>query len=447
MIDMENMQSNNTDKLSLMGSVALGTGVMIGAGIFVLMGQIAELVGDLFPFAFVVGGVIAGLSAYSYVKFSNAYPSSGGVAKFLRKAYGPGVITGTFSLLMYVSMVIAESLVSRTFGTYSLRLFDIESTSMLVPILAVALIAVAFIVNISGNKMIEASANITAAIKIFGIAVLAIVGLSVGVVEPLDAGMMTAASHTPSVESFLAALALSILAYKGFTTITNQGADIVNPMRNVGRSIIISITVCVIIYVTLAVSVSMNLSVDEIIKAKDYAIAEAARPVFGDLGLWFTVFIAVVATASGVFASVFAASRLLGMLGMMKQVPGLASKQGISPALMVTVVLAMLITILFDLTRIAAIGAIFYLLMDIAVHWGLVRYLRGTLDFNPVFPILAIIIDTIILVTFIVLKLKADPLVIVVSTIGFVGIIIAQKVFMISHTDRDGHMDMNDGMN
>lgn len=47
------MENNKTQKLSLIGSVSLGTGVMIGAGIFVLMGQIAELVGDLFPIAFI----------------------------------------------------------------------------------------------------------------------------------------------------------------------------------------------------------------------------------------------------------------------------------------------------------------------------------------------------------------------------------------------------------
>jgi len=439
---MENMRQKETEKLSLLGSVSLGTGVMIGAGIFVLMGQIAELVGGLFPLALIAGGVVSGLSAYSYVKFSNAYPSSGGVAKFLRKSYGPGVITGTFSLLMYVSMVIAESLVAKTFGAYSLRLFDIDSSSILVTILAVALIAVAFVVNISGNKIIEATANITAAIKIVGLAILAIVGLSVGVIAPLEMNLPAGTDNMSMTTNFLAALALAVLAYKGFTTITNQGGDIVDPTRNVGRSIVISIAICIIIYVTLAISVGANLSIDAIIKAKDYAIAEAARPIFGDLGLWITVFIAIVATVSGVFASVFSASRLLGMLGMMKQVPGLIKKKGTNPALIFTVLLAMTITILFDLTRIAAIGAIFYLLMDIAVHWGLVRHLRGTLDFNPVFPIVAIIVDVVILTTFVLLKLETDPLVITVSVIGFLIIIIAQKLFMKSHTGSDGKMDM-----
>ena len=83
------MIKNTKDKnneLSLMASISLGTGAMIGAGIFVLMGQIAELVGDLFPIAFIAGAIVAGFSSYSYVKFSNAFPSSGGVVKFLNKS-------------------------------------------------------------------------------------------------------------------------------------------------------------------------------------------------------------------------------------------------------------------------------------------------------------------------------------------------------------------------
>ena len=120
----------------------------------------------------------------------------------------------------------------------------------------------------------------------------------------------------------------------------------------------------------------------------------------------------------------------------------MAQKKGVSPALIFTVCLAITITILFDLTRIAAIGAIFYLLMDIAVHWGLVRHLRGTLSFNPIIPIIAIILDVIILTTFVSLKLKSDPLVIVVSILGIVIIVIAQKLFMDSHTNSDGTMNM-----
>ena len=433
----------NTQKLSLLGSVSLGTGVMIGAGIFVLMGQIAELVGDLFPIAFVVGAFIVGFSSYSYVKFSNAYPSSGGVAKFLTEAYHPGTLAGSFSLLMYVSMVVAESLVAGTFGAYALRLFPQEYAGY-ASVLGVILIGIAYIVNISGNKIIERTATFTAIIKVVGIAVLAISGLVISGLPTITGSYSPATTQSfPEGFGFVAALALSILAYKGFTTITNQGGDIKNPHKNVGRSIIISIVVCTVIYVVLALSVAGGLSIEEIIVAKDYALAASAKPLFGEWGSTLTILLAIVATVSGVIASVYSASRMLGMLSDMKQVPNLNRiKKLKNPSLILTVSLAILLTILFDLTRIASIGAIFYLIMDIAIHWGLFKHLKNKVKFNPVIPIIALVMDIVVLAAFIYLKFLTDPFVLIVAAIGIALIFLSQFLFMKSHTDKDGNMNM-----
>ena len=120
------MEQYKANSLTLIGAVAIGTGVMIGAGIFALTGQVAELAGDLFPIAFLVAAIVVTFSAYSYIKMSNAYPSSGGIVTYLEKAYGPGMTTVFCALLMYFSMVISQSLVARTFGAYSLQLFDVE---------------------------------------------------------------------------------------------------------------------------------------------------------------------------------------------------------------------------------------------------------------------------------------------------------------------------------
>lgn len=433
----------NKDKLSLLGSISLGTGVMIGAGIFVLMGQIAELVGDLFPIAFIAGAIVVGFSSYSYVKFSNAFPSSGGVVKFLSKSYSPGTATGVFSLLMYVSMVVSESLVAGTFGAYTLRLFP-ESYAGYASTLGVGLIVVAYIVNILGNKVIGATATFTAIIKVVGIAILAIAGLAISGFADITGNYIPENTETlPPGFGFVAALALSILAYKGFTTITNQGGDIKNPHKNLGRSIIISILICTLIYVALALAVAGGLSIPEIIAAKDYALAAAARPVFGEWGSWITIGIAIIATVSGVIASVFSSSRLLAMLSNMKQVPSLTKLGSLkNPALIFTVSLAILLTILFDLTRIASIGAIFYLVMDIAIHWGLIRFLRKEVDFNPIIPVIAIILDVAVLSAFIYIKYLNDPFILIVAAIGIALIILAERLFMISHTDDKGNMPM-----
>lgn len=438
-----NILKKTNQKLSLLGSVSLGTGVMIGAGIFVLMGQIAELVGDLFPIAFIAGAIVVGFSSYSYVKFSNAYPSSGGVAKFLTKAFGPGTAAGSFSLLMYISMVVAESLVAGTFGAYTLRLFPPEYSGY-ASILGVILIGVAYIINISGNKIIEVTATFTAIIKVAGISLLAISGLIISGLPTITGNYVASNSQAlPEGFGFVAALALSILAFKGFTTITNQGGDIKNPHKNVGRSIIISIAVCTIIYVVLALSVAGGLSIEEIIVAKDYALAAAAKPLFGEWGSILTILLAIVATVSGVIASVYSASRMLGMLGGMKQVPDMNKMKKLkNPSLIFTVSLAILLTILFDLTRIASIGAIFYLIMDIAIHWGLFRHLKKEVKFNPIIPIIAIVMDIVILSAFIYLKYVNDPFVLVVAGIGIALVFLFQFLFMKSHTDKDGNMKM-----
>ncbi len=198
--------------LSLKGAVAMGTGVMIGAGIFALTGQVAELAGDLFPLAFLLAAVISGFSAYSYIKMSNAYPSAGGIAMFLQKAYGPGTITAACALLMAFSMIINESLVARTFGTYTLQLFDVEEGSIFVPLLAVALIVVAFLINVAGNKVIGSISQITALLKIGGIIAFALATLWVAgfSFEPANEGVGDARAG-----GFLAGVALAILAYIG----------------------------------------------------------------------------------------------------------------------------------------------------------------------------------------------------------------------------------------
>lgn len=418
------------NSLSLTGAVAMGTGVMIGAGIFALTGQVAELAREWFPLAFLVAAVVAGFSAYSYVKMSNAYPSAGGIAMFLEKAYGKSVMTGASALLMYFSMVINESLVARTFGAYTLQLFDVDKDSGLVAVLGVCLLALAFFVNILSNRFIQAFSFFTAFIKIAGITVFALGGLWV---TGFSAESISVTPKDFSAGGFLGAVALAILAYKGFTTITNSGGEIVNPHKNVGRAIIISIFLCLILYMLVTFAVGGSLSIVEIVEARDYALAEAARPAFGHYGLWFTVVFAIIATVSGVIASVFAVSRMLAMLTEMELVPhrhfgmpGNIQKH----TLVYTIIVAMLLTIFFDLSRIASLGAIFYLIMDISVHWGVFRYIRKEVKARGSILITAIILDVIILGAFIVIKIQADRLVIYAAVVGLVMIFLGERLFL-----------------
>jgi amino acid transporter len=427
------MDHYKKNSLTLKGAVALGTGVMIGAGIFALLGQVAELSGTWFPFIFLIGAIISGFSAYSYIKVSNAYPSAGGIAMILMKAYGKTTLTAAASVLMALSMIINESLVARTFGSYTLQLFDMEMNSLWVPALGVALLILAYIINVSGNKVIGKTSQFMAFIKIAGIIVFAIGGLWVADFTLSDVVPSSDHVNDYSAASYIGAIALSILAYKGFTTITNSGGEITKPHKNVGRSIIISLLICTIVYFLVAISVNSSLTIAEIVQAKDYSLAEAAKPAFGNYGLYFTVGIAIVATISGVIASIFAVSRMTAMLTDMNLIPH--SHFGMSGSiqkhmLIYVVVIAITLTIFFDLSRIASIGAIFYLVMDMIVHWGVFKHLRKDVNANGVILITALLLDLIVLVAFLWIKASSDIFVVIISAIGIVLVFAGEKWFL-----------------
>ncbi|MCA0988524.1 APC family permease [Guptibacillus algicola] len=426
------MSDYKENSLSLIGAIGLGTGVMISAGIFALLGQVAELAGMWFPLIFIAGGIVTGFSAYSYVKMSNEYPSAGGIGMFLVKAYGKGTLTASAAMLMAVSMVINQSLVARTFGTYTLQIFNVEQSSYLVPLLGVGLLLFAFLVNISGNSFIQTFTSIVSLLKIIGLVIFAMGGLWVAgfSITPAEGGASTPES---TIASNIAAVALTILSFKGFTTITNSGSEIVKPKKNVGRAIIASILISLLVYLLIAWAVSSNLPLSEIIKAKDYSLAEAARPAFGEYGVWFTVAIAIIATISGIIASVFAVSRMLAMLTDMKLIPhkhfgmpGRIQKH----TLVYTVVLAMVLAVVFDLSRIASVGAILYLVMDMIVHWGVFKHLREKVNAKSGIVLTALTLDAIVLLAFMWVKATTDWVIVAVSVIFIVFIFVGEHFFL-----------------
>ncbi len=133
---------------------------------------------------------------------------------------------------------------------------------------------------------------------------------------------------------------------------------------------------------------------------------------------------------------------MLAMLTEMKLVPhshfgmpGSVQKH----TLVYTIVLAILLAVFFDLSRIASLGAIFYILMDIAIHWGIFRNVRKEIGANPVILVAAMAFDVIVLGAFIWVKIQSDIVVIYASIIGLVLIILGEYWFLRSHESQEQH--------
>ena len=430
------MTEYRKDSITLPGAVAMGTGVMIGAGILALTGQMAELAGPLFPLSFLAGALVTAFSAYSYIKVSNAFPSAGGIAMILVKAYGPTTVAAGAALLMALSMVINESLVARTFASYTLRGFGVEPGGWPAAALGVAVIVFAWLVNVSGNRSVGIFSVLMAVLKVGGIALFGVAALWAGGLSFEPAGGDAGAG------GFLASVALAVLAFKGFTTITNSGAEITRPHRNVGRAIILSIAICVVVYLLVALAVGASLPLERVIAAKDYALAEAAEPALGRTGFYLTVALAVVATASGLIASVFAVSRMLAMLTDMQLIPHRHFKMpgGVQDhTLVYTVVIAGLLTVFFDLSRIASLGVFFYLVMDMLVHWGVFRSLRKETGARAEILLTAIALDVLVLSAFAALKWQTDPAIVAIAVGGMAAVFLFVGMFLRLHPPSGEH--------
>jgi amino acid transporter len=420
-----------------MGAVSMGTGVMIGAGVFALMGQVAGTAGAWFPLAFVAAAAVAGTTAYSYVKLSNTFPSAGGIGMFLNKAYGVGPIAATFTMAMWASMILNESLVARTFGTYVSRLFGTSTATIWVAGLGVALLVGSFAANAAGNRVVNATESVMAVVKIGGLVVFAAACLWVADFPASEPGSVA----PQTIDSFIAAVAIALLAYKGFTTITNTGDEIEKPHTNVGRAIIISIAVVSLIYVAVALAVRGNLSLGSIVDARDYSLAQAAAPVFGSTGFKLVAALAVIATITSVMASMYSTSRMLGMMSDMGEVPEVTVGRSLPfgrPSLIVTTGAAIALTVAFDLTRIAALGAFAYLSLDIAIHWGHWRYLRADTGARSLPLLAAVALDAVILTGFLAFRMRTDWIVVAAFAVFAVMVAGGEFLYMTRFGDSSG---------
>lgn len=409
----------------------MGTGVMIGAGIFALTGEVASFAGNFIVWAFIAAGFVAGVTSYTYIKMSNAYPSAGGIGMILKKCYGKSALTAWGALLMFFSMVINQSLVARTFGNYITQIDGVPLGKEAVPWLGLGLVVFSFLINILSNKWIQSFSFFMAVVKVLGLAALALGGLYASGIDLPSIGPEPAGT---SPLNFLGAMAIGVLAFKGFTTITNSGGEVKKPHKNVGRAIWISLAICLSLYILVTLAVGSSLTLDEILAAKNYSLAEAARPFYGEWGVRLTVGLAIIATVSGIIASMFAVSRMLAMLTDMELVPhkhfgmpGSIQKH----TLVYTAVLAGALTVVFDVSRIAALGAFFYITMDMMIHYGVLKNVdHQEVKVKPWLLKSAIGLDLAILAGLLYVKAMGDWIILAIAAVSMIVIFFYEKHFL-----------------
>ena len=154
----------NQKAFGLWSAVFLGIGSMVGAGIFIVIGQAGAIAGNLVWISFVLGGIAALFSGYSLAKLAVTYPSRGGIVEYLVQGYGEGVFSGSAGVLFYFSQLIAIAAVAKSFGAYAGTFVgaSIEWQNFF----AIGIVILFILINLIGASLVAKSENIIVFIKI-----------------------------------------------------------------------------------------------------------------------------------------------------------------------------------------------------------------------------------------------------------------------------------------
>jgi amino acid transporter len=379
-LSTQNAQSGS-GQIGMVAAVSIGIGGMVGAGIFSILGIVAQAAGNAMWLAFAIGGVIALLSTYSYAKLGATFPSAGGAVHFLVKSFGDGVFAGGLNLFMWAGYIISLALYAAAFGNYAATFISTTASPLLVKSLAIAAVLALTVVNAFGAKSMGRWETVIVAVKVAILVLFSIAGLWFAKPGNLSPALW------PETAAILFGAGILFIGYEGFGLVTNAARDMRDPKTMLPRALYTSVILVIVIYLAVAVTVSGNLTNAQIEATRDYALAEAAKPFLGEAGFRLIAIAALFSTASAINATLFGSANVCYMIARDGELPAGLSRtawESATGGLISTAGLVVVLTLTFDLSGIAMMGSAAFLLVYAAVNAGHLRVLEQTGANTPI---------------------------------------------------------------
>lgn len=298
----------------------LVVGDILGAGIYILVGEVAAEVGGAAWVAFLAAFIVAGLSASSYSELVTRYPGAAGSALYAEKAYtgnsnsrsqgrlGPGGLSFVVGMAVMLSSLATAATTARAFaGNYLGAFVD-------APVVPVA-IGLLFVLTALSIRGIEVSAKVNVVMTVVEVGGLILV-LVVGIAA-LSSGEGSAARATDFTslgpETFLAATALAFFAFLGFEDAVHLSEEVSDPRKTFPRVLFGAVAIASVLYVTVVLVATMVVEPGRL-AGSDGPLLEVVS--VGPLAVgdkWFAVVALVAVTNTSLFALVASSRLLFGM--------------------------------------------------------------------------------------------------------------------------------------
>lgn len=389
----------NKSSMNLLNIVALGIGSIVGAGIFALLGQVILLSGHKAYYSFIIAGVTAMFSGYSYARLAGRYHTAGGLTDYFHIAFPEKWISGGLSVIYMLTSAISISMMAKAFGIYATELFDhIPPTPLWINSFAALLI-----ISLAFLNMLQASEVGRSETLIVGIKMTILLILIIAAFARPEMKLAPVDFHAGATD-FLRSIGITFFAYAGYGVITNATPYVKNPHKTIERGIFLTLGIIILFYLGLTYVVLNYTPSGDLLHNTDTAVTAVADRLIGSWGYAFMFLAAVLAFVSGINATFFSIFRISRSLGEQKVLPAIYERkfwrQG-TWGNFTTTALIIVATVAFDFSSIVNLSSAAYLVSYLGIFAADWR-LRKETESSPAVILAGMTLMILILVAFIV---------------------------------------------
>ena len=292
-----------------------GVGLILGAGIYVLIGEASGFAGNSMWISFGLGAIVAIFAGLSYSELTALFPKAAAEYVFVKNAFKSDFIGFIIGWLTAITSMIVGATVALGFGGYFAQFLDLP-----IVVSAVLLLAGLSFVNFIGIKHSAWMNTVFALVTIAGLGIIIVLGIFF---EPENSIDYFEAPN--GITGIILAFVLIFFAFIGFEDMANVAEEVKRPQKTIPRAIILSVLITAVIYILVSLSAVKILNWQEL-GASSAPLADVATKGLGLGGGITLTAIALFATASTVLITLVAGARILYGMARDGSLPMLLSK-------------------------------------------------------------------------------------------------------------------------
>lgn len=356
-----------------------GIGNIVGAGVYVLIGKIAEPAGYLAILAFLIAALVAFCAALSYAELAARFPVSAGVSVYLHEAFKSRIFSTIVGAMLVVAGTVSTATLFKGFAGYFSALVPLPHEIIIV---GIALILLAL--TLRGTKESVGTAALLTILEVGGLIFLV---ASILIARP-DAVANFGTHFAESLGTIDGALFAGVIsssfiafyAFVGFEDMVNVAEEVKNPQKAFPRAILLSMLVVTVLYIAVAV-VAMGVMSPDALGASSAPLNDAYIAATGNT-MSVLIVASLLATLNGAIVNIIMGSRFLYGMARRGWLPQwfshVSGRHVPSRGLILVALGALICAVLIPIERLAEFTSLLLLFVFLSVNASLIMIRKKT---------------------------------------------------------------------